>query len=367
MAGNKLKIGVIGCGDISKTYLKNLPGFENLEVVGCADIIHERAESRAAEYGIRALSVHELLADPEIEFVVNLTVPKVHASINDAVLNSGKHVYTEKPLSTNLEDAKASSILARQKNLRIGSAPDTFLGGGIQTCRKLLDSGEIGYPVAAVAFMAGHGMETWHPDPEFFYKTGGGPMLDIGPYYLTALVSLLGPIRRITGSTKISFPERIVTSQANFGKRITVETPTHISGILDFANGTIGTVLTSFDIWGSNLPRIEIYGSEGSLSVPDPNTFGGPVRLFKPGKGWQDIELTHGYTQNSRGVGLADMAKSVQSGKPHRASGELAYHVLEAMLAFEKSGRSGTHINLESTCDRPNPFPTGLLDGQLPD
>ena len=359
-------IGIIGCGDISKTYLKNLPGFENMKVKGCADIVHEKAESRASEFGLQAMSVSELLDDPEITFVVNLTVPKAHASINNAALSSGKHVYTEKPLSVNLEDAKASLILAKQKNLRIGSAPDTFLGGGIQTCRKLMDAGEIGYPVAAVAFMAGHGMENWHPDPEFFYKTGGGPMLDIGPYYLTALVSLLGPIRRITGSTKISFPERIVTSQANYGKHIIVETPTHISGIMDFANGTIATIITSFDVWGANLPRIEIYGSEGSISVPDPNTFGGPVRLFKPGAGWQEIELTHGYTQNSRGLGLADMASAVNSGRSHRANGELAYHILEAMLAFEKSGRSGNHVNLDSSCDRPEPFPVGLSDGKIP-
>jgi predicted dehydrogenase len=192
-------------------------------------------------------------------------------------------------------------------------------------------------------------------------------MLDVGPYYITALVTLLGPIRRIAGSTKITFPERIVTSQANFGKRITVETPTHITGVMDFANGTIGTIITSFDMWGSNLPRIEIYGSEGSLSVPDPNTFTGPVRLSKPGKGWEEVELTHGYAQNSRGLGLADMIQAIRSGRNHRASGELALHVLEAMLAFEWSSRSGEHILLESTCDRPAAFPVGIVDGKIPD
>lgn len=367
MVGNKTKIGVIGCGDISKTYLKNIPSFENLEVAACADILPERAEARAAEFGIQAMGVQALLADPEIECVVNLTVPKAHAEINNAALNAGKHVYTEKPISIQLEDAKKSLELARQKNLRIGSAPDTFLGGGLQTCRKLIDSGEIGFPVAAVAFMAGHGMETWHPDPDFFYKIGGGPMLDVGPYYVTALVSLLGPIRRISGSTKISFPERIVTSQANYGKRINVETPTHITGLMDFANGTVGTIITSFDMWGANLPRIEIYGSEGTLSVPDPNTFGGTVRLLKAGKSWQEIELSYGYTQNSRGLGLADMLSAVQSGRQHRASGDLAYHVLEAMLAFERSSRSGKHILLDSTCDRPAAFPAGVEEGKIPD
>ena len=366
MVAKPIKIGVIGCGDISKTYLKNLPAFEGLEITGCADIVREKAENRAAEFGIEAMDVQELLENPGIDFIVNLTVPKAHAFVNNAALKSGKHVYTEKPLSTSLEEAKSSLLIARHHDLRLGSAPDTFLGGGIQTCRYLIDSGEIGFPVAAVAFMAGHGMETWHPDPEFFYKTGGGPMLDIGPYYLTALVSLLGPIRRISGSVKISFPERLVTSQMNYGKRIVVETPTHISGVMEFANGTIGTIITSFDVWGSNLPRIEIYGSEGSLSVPDPNTFGGPVRLFKPGNGWQEVDLTHGYTQNSRGLGLADMVKAIQTGRPHRANGDLAFHVLEAMLAFEKSSRTGMHHVLESSCDRPAPFPKGLIDGKIP-
>jgi predicted dehydrogenase len=275
-------------------------------------------------------------------------------------------VYAEKPFAIQKADGYQMLQLAREKGLRIGCAPDTFLGGGLQTCRKLIDAGAIGYPVAAVACMAGHGMETWHPNPEFFYKIGGGPMLDMGPYYLTALVSLLGPIRRVTGSAKASFPERIVTSQPNPGKRITVETPTHIAGVMDFASGAVGTIITSFDVWGANLPRIEIYGSEGSLSVPDPNTFGGTVKIFKPGKSWEETPLTHGYTQNSRGLGAADMAQAILTGREHRASGDLAFHVLEAMLSFEQASRSGSHILLDSSCDRPAPMPADLKPGEVP-
>jgi predicted dehydrogenase len=334
MAKDQLRVGVIGCGDISKTYLKNLPTFNTINLVACADLLPERAKARAEEFGIQAMPVEEIYTDPDIEMIINLTVPKVHAEINRKSLQSGKHVYAEKPFAIKMEEGLMTLRLAQEKNLRIGCAPDTFMGGGLQTCRKLIDEGAIGYPVAAVAFMTGHGMETWHPNPEFFYKTGGGPMLDMGPYYLTALISLLGPIRKVHGSTKISFPERLVTSQPNPGKRIIVETPTHIAGVMEFANGALGNIITSFDIWGSTLPRIEIYGSEGSLNLPDPNTFGGVVKLLKPGKSWEEIPLTHTYTQNSRGLGAADMAQAILSGREHRASGELAYHVLEAMLSF---------------------------------
>jgi predicted dehydrogenase len=367
MANVKLKVAVVGCGDISKTYLTNLPTFKKIEVIACADVLPERASSKAKEFGIKPMTVEQVFADPEIDMVVNLTIPKAHAEINLKSLQSGKHVYAEKPFAIKKEDGIKTLLVAQDNNLRVGCAPDTFLGGGLQTCRKLIDDGEIGYPVAAVAFMAGHGMETWHPNPEFFYKTGGGPMLDMGPYYLTALVSLLGPIRRVTGSTKSSFTERIVSSQPNPGKRITVETPTHVSGVIDFANGTVGTIITSFDIWGANLPRIEIYGSEGSLSVPDPNMFGGTVKLLKPGKSWEEVPLTHPYTQNNRGLGTADMAQAILSSREHRASGELAYHVLETMLAFEKASRSGGHVLLESSCDRPAPMPTDLKTGEVPD
>jgi predicted dehydrogenase len=257
---------------------------------------------------------------------------------------------------------------ARRKGVRIGCAPDTFLGGGLQTCRQLIDEGAIGQPVAATAFMMSPGHERWHPEPDFFYQPGGGPMFDMGPYYLTALASMLGPVRRVTGSARITSPERTITSQPRYGQKITVRVPTHVAGILDFASGVVGTIITSFDVWAAQLPRIEIYGTEGTLSVPDPNTFGGPVSIWRAGvKEWSDVPLTHGYIENSRGLGVADMAQALRSGRPHRANGDLAYHVLDIMEAFHDASREGRHIDLASSCDRPAPLPVGLRPGLLDD
>jgi len=358
----KHKIGIIGCGNISAVYFRAGQLFRNLEVIACADLIPERARARAEEFGVpKACAVEELLADPDVEIVVNLTVPKAHAPLCLAALEAGKHVHVEKPLAVNRADGKQIVERARAKGLLVGAAPDTFLGGGLQTCRKLIDDGWIGTPVGATAFMLCHGHETWHPDPAFYYEVGGGPMFDMGPYYLTALVSLLGPVRRLTGSTRITFPERTITSQPRYGTRIKVETPTHIAGIMDFASGAIGTILTSFDVWHANLPCIEIYGTEGSLGVPDPNGFGGPVRIRRAGASeWSEVPLTHGFTEQSRGIGVADMASALDAGRPHRANGDLAYHVLDIMEGFHDSSREGRHYELASTCERPAPLPMGL-------
>jgi predicted dehydrogenase len=359
MAG-ATRVGVIGCGNISGIYLTNCRKLPGLALVACADLDIGRARAKAVEHGIRAAAVDELLADPDIDLVINLTIPAVHAEVSMSALAAGKHVYTEKPLATRRADGAATLALAREKGLRVGSAPDTFLGGGLQTCRKLIDDGAIGEPVAAVAFMTGHGPEGWHPDPEFFYKPGAGPMFDMGPYYLTALVSLLGPITRVTGSARISFPERTIGSGPKQGQKIAVETPTHVAGVLDFAGGAVATLITSFDVWAANLPRIEIYGSEGSLSVPDPNTFGGPVRIRQAkDKEWRDVPLTHGYTENSRGLGVADMASAIRAGRPHRASGELAYHVLDVMAAFEEASTAGCHVAITSGPPQVEALPTG--------
>jgi predicted dehydrogenase len=359
-----VKVGVIGCGTISRVYFEIARAFSILDVVACADLYLERAQERAQEFHIpRACKVAELLADTEIELVINLTIPAVHAEIGLAALEAGKCVYNEKPLAIAREDARRMLKLAAERHLLVGGAPDTFLGGGLQTCRKVIDDGEIGEPIAASAFMLCHGHEHWHPDPAFYYQAGGGPMFDMGPYYLTALIALLGPIRRVTGSTKITFPTRTITSEPHYGDKIEVTTPTHITGIMDFASGAVGTISTSFDVWGTTLPPIEIYGTQGTLLVPDPNTFSGPVRIRKAGEHtWRDVPLTHGYTKNSRGIGAADMAYALRSGQPHRANGELAYHVLDSMCAFEDASREGKHIELTSTCVRPEPLPSRLAE-----
>jgi predicted dehydrogenase len=274
-------------------------------------------------------------------------------------------VYCEKPLAVTRADGQKTLAAAKENGVQVGCAPDTFLGGGIQTCRKLIDDGQIGEPVAATAFMTCHGHEGWHPDPAFYYQRGGGPMLDMGPYYLTALVNLVGPIRRVTGSTRITFPERLITSQPLRGGRILVETATHVAGVMDFANGAVGSIITSFDIWAANLPRIEIYGAEGSLSVPDPNRFDGRVLLRRAdASDWSEIPLTHS-ADVGRGIGVADMAYALAYGRPQRASGELAYHVLDVMCAFEDASRTGRHIDIESTCGQPAALPPGLAPGTL--
>jgi predicted dehydrogenase len=308
-----------------------------------------------------------LLAHPDIEIIINLTIPNAHGDIGLRALNAGKSVYNEKPLALDRDEAAAMLALARQKGLRVGGAPDTFLGGGLQTVRKLIDDGAIGEPIAATAFMQCHGHENWHPDPAFYYQRGGGPMFDMGPYYLTALVSLIGPVKRVSGSTRVTFAERTITSKPKYGEKIRVNVPTHIAGTLDFANGAIGTIVTSFDVWRATPRPIEIHGTEGSLQVPDPNSFDGPVKLFRAGDAdWQDVPLTHSYRDGSRGLGVADMALSIQHKRPaHRANGDLAYHVLDIMHALHESSDQGAAVRLESTCERPAALPVNVAEGDV--
>ena len=351
----------MGAGKISGIYLQNGAIYDGLEVVAVADLLVERAEEQARAHGVpRACSPEELFADPEVEVVLNLTVPAVHAEVSLAALEAGKHVYTEKPLAVDRGDGEKMLAAATDGGLLVGCAPDTFLGGGLQTCRKVLDEGIIGEPVAVTAVMMTHGPEDWHPNPDFFYQPGAGPMFDMGPYYLTALTTLLGPVRRVSGSARATFPEREITSQPLAGTMITVNTPTHVAGVMDFEGGAVGTLVTSFDVWSEEHSRIDIYGTEGTLSVPDPNTFGGPVRVWRSGDdSWTDLPLTHPYTENSRGLGLADMAQALRSGRKHRASGELGGHVLDVIHAFLDSSAGGRHVEVESTFDRPEPLTAG--------
>ena len=366
MAQNPVKVGVIGCGNISGAYLGIGKQFPMLDIAVVSDIDMDRARAKAEEFDVpRACTVEELLADPEIKIVLNLTIPVAHAEVGLAALEAGKCVYTEKPLAVSREDGKKMIDLAAAKGLLIGGAPDTFLGGGHQTCRKLIDDGWIGEPVAATAFMLGHGHESWHPDPEFYYKAGGGPMFDMGPYYLTAMVNMIGPVKRVAGSTRVTFPERTITSEKKYGQTIVVDVPTHIAGVIDFANGAIGTIVTSFDVWGAQVPCIEVYGTEGSLSVPDPNGFGGKVMVKRGGGEWKEAPMSHGYLENTRSIGLADMACALQSGRKFRANGDLTYHVLDLMHAFHDASDTGRHVELESSCEQPEALPLGLLPGQL--
>lgn len=362
-----VKCGIIGCGNICDIYFKAGRRFEHIEIVACADLIKDRAKAKAKEHGIpKALPVEKMIADPEIEIVINLTVPTAHGDIALAALEAGKSVYNEKPLAIERDQATRMLASAAGKNLRVGCAPDTFLGAALQTCRKIIDDGWIGEPVAATAFMMGHGHEHWHPNPEFFYQPGGGPLFDMGPYYLTALCALIGPIRRVSASTRITFPERLISSQPFRGTRVKVTTPTHLAGIVDFHNKAIGTIIMSFDVWGHHLPHIEIHGTEGSMSVPDPNCFGGTVMVKRGQEGeWKEMPHTHGYADNSRGLGVADMACAIRSGRAHRANGELAYHVLDVMHCFRESSAADRHVETQHPCSRPEPLPLGLPDGQL--
>ncbi|KKO54588.1 Gfo/Idh/MocA family protein [Paenibacillus sp. DMB20] len=349
-----IKAGIIGCGNISGIYMENIAKFPSLDIVACADIDVRKAQIQAEKHDIPlACSPEELLARPEIELIINLTIPAVHAKVSLQALEAGKHVYAEKPLALTLEQGRRVLDTARQKGLLVGSAPDTFLGAGLQTALQLIQKGSIGRPVSAVAFMMSPGHEHWHPDPEFYYGEGGGPMFDMGPYYLTALVQLLGPIRSVAGMTSKALRERTVTSDKKYGSRIPVAIPTHVVGTLAFESGAVAAMVTSFDIFGgSTLPHIEIHGTEGSMLVPDPNTFGGPVKYRRTGDlEWSEAPLMEGYAANSRGLGPVDMADALLNHGKHKANGELAYHVLEAMWAFQLSSDSGCYYEMKSTCD----------------
>lgn len=355
------KVGVIGCGNISSAYIRFSKQYENIVFSAFADLDLNRAKAKAEEYGDGAIActVDEILADPEIKIILNITIPKAHYSVAKAALEAGKSVYNEKPLAVSREEGKELRELAAAKGLRLGGAPDTFMGAGIQTCRKIIEDGLIGEPVGATAFMMCHGHESWHPDPEFYYEVGGGPMFDMGPYYLTALVNLLGPVASVMGSTRISFPERTITSEKKYGKKVTVEVPTHVVGLLNFANGAVGTVITSFDVWAHHMPCIEIYGSKGSLIVPDPNTFEGEVKLWtEDTKEWKDIPLLDDRKFTGRSLGVSDMAYAIENDREHRANGDLTFHVLDIMHALHESSHAGNRVELSGVLEK---SPQGLF------
>lgn len=362
---DQMKVGIIGCGAISRAYFGGAQNTNTLRIKSCADIRTEVAKEAADTWGCQAVSVDDLLADDEIELVINLTVPKAHVEVGIAVLESGKHVYSEKPFGVSIESGRQLRAKAAETKLRVGNAPDTFFGAGIQTSRKVVDEGAIGKPIAGAAFMCGHGPESWHPNPAFYYDIGGGPMLDMGPYYVTALVNILGPVKRVAAMTTKAFEERVATGEATHGLRIPVKTTTHLTGVLEFVSGAIVTTIMSFDMWSHSLPCIELYGETSSIQVPDPNGFAGPVFLSQNRGEWS--EVPHAFPANARTIGVIDMVRAIRSGRPHRANDALAYHVLEVMLAFDKSSESSEHIEIQSTVDRPAPLPLGLDEWEVED
>ncbi len=358
------RVGLVGCGFISQAYAQKLNGLDFVELVACADLLDDRAQMLAKEMQIpRVLSVDALLADSEIDLVLNLTIPAAHAEISRAAVAAGKSVFSEKPLALCRQAGDELVAAAAERSVRVGCAPDTFLGAGLQTCRGLIDAGAIGQPVAANAFMLQPGPELWHPRPHIFYQHGAGPLFDMGPYYFTALVSLLGPARRVTSSARITHATREIHSQPLAGERMDVEVATHVASVVDFESGPIATLVTSFDVQASRHRNIEIYGTEATLSVPDPNTFGGPVQIRKRGeREWTELELTHGNGEQSRGIGLGDMVAGLRSGRPHRASAELGAHVLDLLQSSLEASESGRHVELSTRCERPAPLPPGLPD-----
>ncbi len=361
-----MKIGIVGCGNISGIYLSNAKSFPELEIAACGDINMAAAEAKAAEHGVKAMSPDEILADPSIGLILNLTIPKAHFSIGMRAIEAGKHVYSEKPLTLNAEEARTMLAAAKKKGLRVGSAPDTILGAGQQTSRKLIDDKWIGKPLSGSVAMLSSGPESWHPSPFSFYQKGAGPMMDMGPYYLCSLVNLLGPVKSVSAYVGKASEKRIATSKEQFGRTIDVEVPTHYSGTMEFHSGVLVNLTMSFDVKRHSQNPIEIYGSEGSLLVPDPNSFGGPVKVFRSGnESWSESALSHRYSKNFRILGVADMIAAIREKRAHRCSGELALHLIETMSAFEKSSESGTRIQIESKPDRPEAMRADLPEGIL--
>jgi len=350
-----MHVGIIGAGYISKAYLKSR--FPQFKIVCCGDVISENAELRAREFEIRASSVESILADPHIDVILNLTIPQSHVAVSLAAIEAGKHVYSEKPIALSREEARHLLEASAAKGLRFGCAPDTFLGGAHQTTRKLVDDGVIGRPIGGSAFFMSGGPESWHPGPEFFYRKGAGPVFDMGPYYVMALVNLLGPVKRVVSLGKNSTPKRVIGSGPREGTEFDVEVMTFVSAILEFKSGPLVTFISSFDVVGHEHPPIEIYGTEGTLQVPDPNYFGGTVRVIRKGGRWTDVAHSHSFGDgNHRGIGLADMVASLASGADHRASGTLAFHVLEVLQAIVESADGNDAFEMHSTCEKPRPL-----------
>jgi len=359
-----LGVGIMGCGNISAAYMSLSKHFKGIEVRACADMMPAAAQARADEFGLRAETPEGLLKASDIDLVVNLTIPAAHYEVSRRVLDAGKHVYSEKPFVLTLAEGKDLAKAAQKKGLRVGSAPDTFMGGSHQLARHLIDSGAVGKIVSGTCHVMSHGMEHWHPNPDFFFKPGAGPVLDIGPYYVTNLIQLIGPVKRVVAMSSTPSPTRTITSKPRFGEKIAVETPTTIHAILEFGNGALITMGASWDVWQHGHTPMELYGENGTLHVPDPNFFGGEVRVTKEREpaelpkwdhalGVPNQQHPQGMVANWRTAGLADMALGIIEGRPHRCSLELATHAVDVMTSILKSGETGRPVEIKTTCERP--------------
>jgi predicted dehydrogenase len=369
-ARSPLRVGVVGCGNISDIYLLNAPRFRDIVVTACADLNSKAAERQAERYAIDARSVEDLLKSDDVDIVLNLTIPEAHVGVSLQAIKAGKHVYSEKPLATRVTDGEAIVAAAKAKGLRVGAAPDTVLGAGIQEARALIDAGAIGKPLTGLAAVMSHGMEHWHPNPSFFFRPGAGPVFDMGPYYLSALVTLLGPVASVQAAGQIGFEERVVTTPTSpaQGESIKVETFTNVHALLDFASGAHVTLLASWDVWKHSISPIELHGQKASLRLPDPNWFGGNVLIAGKDEDWRTIHTdskTFGKKNwpatgpkfaNDRGLGLADMARAIIDGRPHRASGDIALHVLAVMAGILEAATEGRRTPIALRCERPIPL-----------
>ena len=370
-------VGIMGAGNISSAYLRLAPLFKGLEVRAVADILPEAAKARAAEFNVKAQTPDEMLKNSELDVIVNLTVPAAHYRVSNDIISSGKHAYSEKPFVLSLDEGKALKKAADERHLSVGSAPDTFLGGAHQQARNLIDTGKLGRITSGTTHVMSRGMEHWHPNPDFFFQVGAGPVLDIGPYYVTDLINLVGPVRRVTAFTGMAQTERTISTPTSslLGTKIKVGTPTTIHGVLEFHNGAIVTLGTSWDVFSHGHGPIELYGTEGSLYVPDPNFFGGDLVItdkdgvketvtpWDHALGIANQDNPNGPRRaNYRTAGLADMMAAVEAGRPARCGIDIALHAIDVMTSLLKAGESGQVITLSTTCERPAAL--GLAEAQ---
>ena len=374
---NNMRIGVIGCGNISKTYFELSPLFNGIEITACADINPEASRAAAEKYRVKAMEPPKLIKSKDVDIVLNLTVPDQHFAVSMAAVKAGKHVYSEKPLALSLKDGMKLRDTAEAKGVKVCCAPDTFLGGAHQRARKAIDDGTVGRITGGTAHVMGHGMEHWHPNPDFFFKPGGGPILDMGPYYIANLINLIGPVKRVAALTSMAQPVRTISSQPRSGEKITVETPTNVHALLEFVNGATVSLSASWDVWAHRHANMELYGTEGALFVPDPNFFGGDVLATQKAglphalSHWEhpfgvgNQQHSQGMMANYRSAGLADLAAAVHGNRDARCSLDRTLHAVDVMTAALKSGAEGKFIEMKTTCTQPAPLGVEEAKGML--